>query len=335
MAEGFVQEQRGRRSEEVAEEYLTKLVHRNLVQVNLNGMSKTFSVHDLVREVILSNSEELGFCHISTDCSTLQGIARHLSIINREGDNPKSRVKSQTRSLMVFSRKELQKPIIDAIFEKCKLLTTLDFESYARGSSVKELRVEINRFSKLRYLLGLLKIHGSIEHLEFLQVLDVVRLDDNQGLRLINELRMLKQLRKLGIVNFKRDYGRDLCTALERMTQLRSLYLRVVNGDEILELFDGYNGEKIHFEEGGFQKLKTLLLARLNELKTMTIDKGAMPLIESLAIGPCPQLKEVPSGIQHLKHLNELYFAGMSSEFTQRLSREQGEDYWIVKNVPI
>ncbi|CAK7323836.1 unnamed protein product [Dovyalis caffra] len=443
VAEGFVQEKKGMRLEEVAKEYLIELIHRSLVQVDLaspKGTPSTLRVHDLVREVIVSKSEELSLCHVSGNCLSFESIARHLSISNRENGNRKSSTKSQTRSIMILNGVELQKLVIDWIFGKCKLLTALDFESCpinyipkelgnllhlkylnlrktkvsklpksigklqnleyldVRDSSIEELPVEINRFSKLRYFLGdsALKIHGSIGHLEFLQVLDAVRLDNDQGVRLINELGMLKQLRKLGIIGLKREYGRDLCTALERMTQLRSLYVRVANEDEIVEvqsmssppahlqtlqlcgrlervpgwvsklqnlvelclwcsrmkddpikviqalpnlkvfwLLDGYNGEKIHFEEGGFQKLKELLLSGLNELKTMTIDKGAMPLLESLAIGACPQLKEVSSGIQHLKHLKELYFAGMSNVFTQRLSREQGEDYWIVKNVPI
>ncbi|CAK7323871.1 unnamed protein product [Dovyalis caffra] len=182
-----------------------------------------------------------------------------------------------------------------------------------RESLVRELPIEINRFFKLRYLFG------------------------HPG---------LKQLRRLWITDLKKRYGRDLCTAVERLTQLRAPYVSIINESDILEmqsmddpikvlqalpnlkylvLIFGYNGEKVHFEEGGFQKLKELSLTGLNELKTMTIDKGAMPLLESLAIGPCPLLKEVPSRIQHLKHQKELYFDGMSNEFTQRLSREQGE----------
>ncbi|CAK7323839.1 unnamed protein product [Dovyalis caffra] len=441
VAEGFVQEKQGMTSEEVAEEYLIELIHRSLVQADIvyaEGTLHTFRVHDLVREVILSKSEELSLCHISGNCSRVESIARYLSISNKGNGNQKSNTNSQTRCIMILDGIELQKPIIDVIFGKCKLLTILDFEccpiNYipkklgnllhlryfnlrktkvsklpksigklrnlefldVRDSSIEELPVEINRFSKLRYLLisHALKIHGSIRHLEFLQTLHRIRLDDDQGVRLINELGKLKQLRKLGIKSLKSEYGRDLCTALESMTQLRSLSVSAINSDEILEvqsmssppshlqtlalggqlerfpdwvsklqnlvqlvlwysrlkddpikvvqalpnlkilgLAFGYNGEKICFE-GGFQKLKLLGLTGSNELKTMTIDKGAMPLLETLYIGPCPQLKEVPSGIQHLKHLKELYFAGMSNEFTQRLSREEGEDYWKVKHVP-
>ena len=102
-----------------------------------------------------------------------------------------------------------------------------------------------------------------------------------------------------------------------------------------LRFIRGYNGEKMHFEGGGFQKLKSLRLAGLTELNTMIIDQGAIPLLEILEITCCKSLKEVPSGIQHLQNLKQLSFALMSDEFNERLSPNNGQDYWIVKHVPV
>ncbi|CAK7323858.1 unnamed protein product [Dovyalis caffra] len=447
IADGFVQEKQGMTLEEVAEEYLTELTDRSLVlvdEVSKIGIDKLCRVHDLVREVILSKEEELSLCRVSGNCSTFEGRGRHISLSNRENVNPKSSTKSQTRSIMVFNGQELQKAIIDTIFGKCKLLTTLDFEdcpidhipkelgnllhlkyfnlrntevskipksigklqnleyldlSY---SLVEELLVDINRFPKLRYLYGSskkglgLKIRGSIKHLQFLQILFRIRIRDKDDLRLINELGMLKQLRKLGIYDLERENGRDLCTALEKMSFLQTLYVSSINYEsdivdvqslspsslnlqsltlwgqlermpdwisklhdlsklrlcysrlmddpievlqdlpnlKILLLVCGYNGEKLQFNEGRFQKLKVLSTVALNNLTTVIIDEGAMPFLERLYMESCPQLKEVPSGIQHLKHLKRLCFGGMSKEFNQRLSCNDGEDYWIVKHVP-
>jgi disease resistance protein RPM1 len=97
-----------------------------------------------------------------------------------------------------------------------------------------------------------------------------------------------------------------------------------------LGLFCGYDEEEVHFE-GGFLKLKWLSLSGLNSI---IIEKGALPLLQELAIGACPQQRQVPSGIQHLKDLKELSFAGMPDDSTQRLPCNGGEDYWMVKNVP-
>ena len=66
-----------------------------------------------------------------------------------------------------------------------------------------------------------------------------------------------------------------------------------------LLLSDGYGGEQLHTEGGGFQKLKFLGLRNLRGLNMLIIDKDALPLLEILEIGPSPRLKKVPTGIQH------------------------------------
>uniref|UniRef100_A0A2N9G186 NB-ARC domain-containing protein n=1 Tax=Fagus sylvatica TaxID=28930 RepID=A0A2N9G186_FAGSY len=75
--------------------------------------------------------------------------------------------------------------------------------------------------------------------------------------------------------------------------------------------------EQLHFQKGGFPKLKILRLRHLNGLYSLMIDEGASPLLESLVIGPSPQLKEVPSGIQHLRNLKYLAFSNMPKEFEE------------------
>ena len=443
VAEGFVEEKPGMTLEDVGEEYFIELVRRSLVQVDevFHGVPLTCHVHDMVRDVILSKSEELSFCHVSSSCSTFQGIARHLSISNRGSNTPKSSTKSQTRSMMVFDEVKLQKATISVILAKFKLLTTLDFENCPidhlpkelgnllhlrylnlrntkvaklpksirklhnlesldlRYSFVEELPVKISNFPKLRHLLAedkktrALKIKGSIKHLEFLQTLSKINVDDNVSL--INDgLQVSTELKTLGIRNLKREHGRYLCTALEKMTRLRLLLVCSINPtNEVLELqsmsspplelrsiwLEGqlerlpnwiskihnlaelrlsftnlkddsfevlqalpnlnrlglvcaYNGEKMHFEGGGFQKLKSLYLVGLSNLKEMLIDEGALPLLEKLQMGPCPKLKEVPSGFKYLRYLKDLSFTGMTNEFTQRLSQQESEK---VRHVPI
>ncbi|XP_059440116.1 disease resistance protein RPM1-like [Corylus avellana] len=101
-----------------------------------------------------------------------------------------------------------------------------------------------------------------------------------------------------------------------------------------LFLNQGYDGEELHFEEGGFRKLKKLTLKKLDRLKMMKIDKGALPLLEQLEIGQCPKLKEVPSGIQHLENLKTLDFSEVPRNFLLGMQPDGGKDYWIVKKVP-
>ena len=64
IAEGFVSEKQGLTEEEVAETYFNQLMRRKLirpVEHNSNGKVKTFQVHDMVLEYIVSKSSEENF----------------------------------------------------------------------------------------------------------------------------------------------------------------------------------------------------------------------------------------------------------------------------------
>ncbi|KAF2286059.1 hypothetical protein GH714_010014 [Hevea brasiliensis] len=61
-----------------------------------------------------------------------------------------------------------------------------------------------------------------------------------------------------------------------------------------LRIYKGYK-EQLHFRRDCFQKLKVLHLRSLTPLNVLIIDQGSLPLLEELIIGPCPNLKEVPS----------------------------------------
>ncbi|KAL7209146.1 hypothetical protein ACSBR1_030817 [Camellia fascicularis] len=62
--------------------------------------------------------------------------------------------------------------------------------------------------------------------------------------------------------------------------------------------------------------------------------KALLQILEELAIGPSPQLKEVPSSIHHLQKLKTLQFWGMPEEFIDRMQPNQGKDYWIIERIP-
>ncbi|KAM3743902.1 hypothetical protein ACB098_06G011100 [Castanea mollissima] len=115
----------------------------------------------------------------------------------------------------------------------------------------------------------------------------------------------------------------DPLKVLQALPNLNSLWLH-----------DGYGGEQSHIGGGGFQKLKLLGLRKLGGLNRLIIDEGALPLLEHLVIGECPQLKEVPSGIHHLKSLKHLQFDEMPTEFVLSLQPDEGPDFEKVKHIP-
>ena len=98
--------------------------------------------------------------------------------------------------------------------------------------------------------------------------------------------------------------------------------------------YNAYEGETLHFHCGGFQKLKQLSLGSLDQLKCILIDRGALCSVEEIVLEGLSQLKTVPSGIQHLEKLKDLYINCMPTEFEQRIAPDGGEDHWIIQDVP-
>ena len=70
-----------------------------------------------------------------------------------------------------------------------------------------------------------------------------------------------------------------------------------------LVLYDGYKGEQLHIEGGGFQKLKFLQLCYLGGLNRLIIDEGAylflkfLPAVEGGALWHPPSEKPENSKI--------------------------------------
>ncbi|KAL0000477.1 hypothetical protein SO802_014258 [Lithocarpus litseifolius] len=128
------------------------------------------------------------------------------------------------------------------------------------------------------------------------------------------------------IVRIGLDWSRlmdDPLKALQALSNLMDLLL-----------YDGYGGERLHIEGGGFQKLKFLGLRNLGGLNMLIIDEDALPLLEILEIGPSPRLKKVPTGIQHLKSLKNLQFYEMPTEFVLSMQPAEGPEFWKVKHIP-
>lgn len=100
IAEGFVEEDgKGMTLEEVANEYLSELIRRSLVEVStksVDGKAKHCYIHDLLRELILSKIAESNFCQVlGKEDSRFRGKSRRLSI-NKCGDDVlKTNEKSQ------------------------------------------------------------------------------------------------------------------------------------------------------------------------------------------------------------------------------------------------
>ncbi|KAF8370258.1 hypothetical protein HHK36_031705 [Tetracentron sinense] len=100
-----------------------------------------------------------------------------------------------------------------------------------------------------------------------------------------------------------------------------------------LILNQAYDGEELCFKAGGFRTLKLLYLCKLERLKLVTVEEGAMPNLEELNIVECEMLEKVPLGIECLTNLNFFDFAGMPNEFVTALNPTKiGRGQWMRVN---
>ncbi|CAL5347935.1 unnamed protein product [Camellia sinensis] len=377
IVEGFIEEQNGKTLEEVAEEYLTELIHRHLVLVSttkFDGGVGRCRVHDVVRQIILSKSKEFSLCQIlerenSSFNATTRRLFMHMRYCNMD-KVMKSISKSAVHSVFLFQEGELpKKPLLGTLAANFKLLKVLDLED----AHLDQLHEEVGYLFLLRYLsirstqVEIIPKSIGIGSLEELQSLWYVETNDG----LIKELEKLRQLRKLGITKLEREHGRALCAAIEKMKYLERLSVWTSSDDEILDLqyisfpplyvqFLYLTGRLEKLPEWipklqnlvtlcllgsglikndpvkALQVLPSLVRLRLKGLNSVITEEGALPLLEKLMIEPSPQLKEVPSGIHHLRNLKILGFVGMPEEFINRmeLKPNQGKDYLIVKHIP-
>ncbi|KAK4435512.1 hypothetical protein Salat_0714700 [Sesamum alatum] len=199
----------------------------------------------------------------------------------------------------------------------------------------------------------------------------------------IREIGKLVQLQRLGITKLRREDGKELCSSLENLTNLRSLSIYAVEEGEVLDLQHSlplsflrtlalqgclerlppwipslnaltelylawsrlredplqyledlpnllvlnlnraYEGQELSFRAGGFQRLKSLVLGVLGELRRVSVEKGSMPRLHDLVMMGCRQMAEMPAGIEHLVNLQHVAFVDMAEEFVERMTEEK------------
>ncbi|XP_031270452.1 disease resistance protein RPM1-like [Pistacia vera] len=130
----------------------------------------------------------------------------------------------------------------------------------------------------------------------------------------LERLYLKGNMKKLPDWIFKLEYIVRIGLELSGLTDDPLKVLQTLPNLLELMLWDTCHDEQLHFKEDWFPKLKILDLIDLKGVESMIIDKGAMPNLEDLRIGPCPRLKEIPIGIEHLRNLRILVFRRMLKE---------------------
>lgn len=111
-----------------------------------------------------------------------------------------------------------------------------------------------------------------------------------------------------------------------------------LHGLVTLTLNKAYDGKELHFHARSLPKLKFLGIRVAPNLNSVTIEQGAMQNIVELFIRDCPELKNLPHGIEHLRTLEHLELQDICEELTRKLqqneeSNECNEDWMKISHV--
>ncbi|XP_045824489.1 disease resistance protein RPM1-like [Trifolium pratense] len=266
IAEGFVKEDRGRTLEEVAEGYLTMLIHRSLVQVvsiTIDGRAKSCRVHDLVHAMILKKCEDLSFCkNISEDKqSSLTGMARRLSIADSSDNLMESIENSQVRSLIVYKPKKISLSFVRRIPTKYRRLKMLNIDD----DRLHDVPEDLQCLSHLKYFrfrngrgndmyFPLPESIGMMGNLETLDLADTYYYEP-----MPKEICMLRKLRhfigdQLDLIPLKDGIGG--MTSLQTLPKVYFSPFRAERDNEVVELIQ---------ELGKLKQLRGLVLLNVKE----------------------------------------------------------------------
>uniref|UniRef100_A0A7N2LC51 Uncharacterized protein n=1 Tax=Quercus lobata TaxID=97700 RepID=A0A7N2LC51_QUELO len=331
IAEGFVKEIEGKTLEQVSQEYLIELIHRNLVQVSkadFDGKVRQCRLHDLLREIILQKMKDLSFCYnFSKHKSSFEGLTRRMSVDRVSYAVLKGFEDTHIHSLLLFNLDELPKFYMSTFCANFKLLKVMDFED-APLDCIPE---DVGNLFHLRYLSlrntkvkMLPKSIGKLQNLETLDLKQSLVFDIPVEINMLHKLRhliayhrnnridfslawekgvkiqkgvgCLKNLQKLCIVELNHG-GVDLIEELGKLRQLRRLGIKNVSKETMMVLCASI--EKLNH-------LESLYIASIREDEIIDLQSISSPpqCLQRLCIIGC--LEKLLDWIPKLQHLATL-----------------------------
>ncbi|CAN6311490.1 unnamed protein product [Urochloa humidicola] len=233
LAEGFIRETEHKTIEEVAEGYLYELVNRSLLQVverNESGRVRSCRMHDIIRLLALTKSNEEGFCKVYDGSGSFSAAkTRRLSTHSADIEQLTKIKELHVRSLYVFS-KVLNIDSLKSFLKSFYLLSTLDLQ----GAQIMELPDEVFNLFNLRFLglrdTEIRNIPSTVGRLQKLEVLDIYNAKLLTLPETVSTLRKLRCLLaatdpKKNIKGVVAWIGIQVPSGIKHMTSLQALQL--------------------------------------------------------------------------------------------------------------
>lgn len=225
-----------------------------------------------------------------------------MKVVDVQGEGLTEFPKEITRFTLVryLSFRYTKIKVIPSSIQKLSYLETLDLKQ----TDVRELPQEISHLQNLCHLLVYkyneinyvdfhtvhgVELHEGISNLTHMQTLSLVKVG-RKG-KILQDLRSLTQLRKLGLTGLKQEHGKDLCAAVELMRSLRTLDLCSATKEEYIDVEEMNNPPK------SLQRL--YLKGRLKKLPSWIPKLGDLVRIglkwSKLSDSPLKSLERLPN----------------------------------------
>ncbi|KAK3205568.1 hypothetical protein Dsin_019614 [Dipteronia sinensis] len=162
--------------------------------------------------------------------------------------------------------------------------------------------------------------------------------DSLSDLENLSSLYLLGKLENISnmylLVNLPRKLT-DVTLSLSELNKDPMVELGELQNLKILKLFgNAYSKSVMCCSRGSFPVLEVLRLWKQENLKVWSVDEGSLKALRELEIRRCDNLKEIPHGIKHLSFLRSVTLTDMPKNFTARVKKNQGEDWYKVEHVP-
>ncbi|KAK9928147.1 hypothetical protein M0R45_025294 [Rubus argutus] len=326
LAEGFLIETEGKTPEEVAQSYLKELWDRSLIQAAETATDervKSYRIHNLLREIVISKSREQNFAAIDKEQGTGDKV-RRLSIFNTLQNVRKKRTPSKLRSLLIFGAEDsLNHFSIPKLFPRgLPLLTVLDLQ----GAHLMAFPKEVVKLVLLKYLSlrgsKVKQIPSSIKKLRNLQTLD---LKHSHVIELPAEILNLTQLRHLLVyryevesyARFNTKYGVKVPAGICDLQHLQKLCKIEANQD---------NGA-LMAELKSLTQLRRLGILKLRKEDGITLCSSIQKMTNLRALSVSSVEKDVTIDLTHLsgapEFLQRLYLTGRLEKLPHWISSLQ------------